>query len=195
MKNKDFYENYIKIFLEENFKVNLISKNDAQYLWEKHIYDSLSIELFFEKYGYPKQLLDIGTGGGFPAVPIAMTYPKIEVTAVDSISKKIRAVNTIKEALNLQNLNLICARIETLDNKYEVITSRAVSSLKNICQYAFPLLEKGGYFVAYKSVKTNEEIKEATPILKKHKVKIVDIISYKLPTQEELTRNLIVIQK
>ena len=99
MKNKDFYEDYIKIFLEENSKVNLISKNDEKYLWEKHIYDSLAIKLFFEKYKLPKNLLDIGTGGGFPSVPVALTYPQIRVTGIDSIAKKIRAVNSIKEKL------------------------------------------------------------------------------------------------
>lgn len=88
MENKEFYNKYIEIFLEENSKVNLISKNDEKFLWEKHIYDSLAVSVFFDKYGTPKTLLDIGTGGGFPSVPIALTYPQIKVTAVDSIAKK-----------------------------------------------------------------------------------------------------------
>lgn len=197
MENKTKYEEYMKIFLEENSKVNLISKNDEKYLWEKHVFDSLAIENFFEKFDTSKikTILDIGTGGGFPSIPIAITYPHLKVTALDSIAKKIRAVQTIKDKLNIENLEPICTRVENLDAKFDMITSRAVSSLKNICEYALPKLKKGGYFVAYKSRKTPQEVEEANSILKKYNSKIVDIIEYSLPLEENHERNLIVILK
>ena len=197
MENKTKCEEYMKIFLEENSKVNLISKNDEKYLWEKHVFDSLAIENFFEKFDTSKikTVLDIGTGGGFPSIPIAITYPHLKVTALDSIAKKIRAVQTIKDKLNIENLEPICTRVENLDEKFDMITSRAVSSLKNICEYALPKLKKGGYFVAYKSRKTPQEIEEANSILKKYNSKIVDIIEYSLPLEENHERNLIVILK
>ncbi len=197
MENKTKYEEYMKIFLEENSKVNLISKNDEKYLWEKHVFDSLAIENFFEKFDTSKikTILDIGTGGGFPSIPIAITYPHLKVTALDSIAKKIRAVQTIKDKLNIENLEPICTRAENLDAKFDMVTSRAVSSLKNICEYALPKLKKGGYFVAYKSRKTPQEIEEANSILKKYNSKIVDIIEYSLPLEENHERNLIVILK
>ena len=195
MENKEFYKEYMDAFLEENSKVNLISKNDEKFLWEKHVFDSLAIEKFFEKYENQKTLLDIGTGGGFPAVPIAITYPKIKVTALDSIAKKIRAIQSMKDKLQIENLIPVCSRVENLDAKFDVVTSRAVSSLKNICEYALPKLYKGGYFVAYKSRKTPEEIEEAKSILKKYNSKIVEIIEYKLPLEEEISRNLIIIKR
>lgn len=197
MENKTKYQEYMKIFLEENSKVNLISKNDEKYLWEKHVFDSLAIKNFFEKFDTSKikTILDIGTGGGFPSIPIAITYPHLKVTALDSIAKKIRAVQTIKDKLNIENLEPICTRVENLDAKFDMITSRAVSSLKNICEYALPKLKKGGYFVAYKSRKTPQEIEEANSILKKYNSKIVDIIEYSLPLEENHERNLIVILK
>ena len=197
MENKTKYQEYMKIFLEENSKVNLISKNDEKYLWEKHVFESLAIENFFEKFDTSKlkTILDIGTGGGFPSIPIAITYPHLKVTALDSIAKKIRAVQTIKDKLNIENLEPICTRVENLDAKFDMITSRAVSSLKNICEYALPKLKKGGYFVAYKSRKTPQEIEEANSILKKYNSKIVDIIEYSLPLEENHERNLIVILK
>lgn len=197
MENKTKYQEYMKIFLEENSKVNLISKNDEKYLWEKHVFDSLAIENFFEKFDTSKikTVLDIGTGGGFPSIPIAITYPHLKVTALDSIAKKIRAVQTIKDKLNIENLEPICTRVENLDAKFDMITSRAVSSLKNICEYALPKLKKGGYFVAYKSRKTPQEVEEANSILKKYNSKIVDIIEYSLPLEENHERNLIVILK
>ena len=143
MENKDFYKDYMECFLEENSKVNLISKNDEKYLWEKHVFDSLAIENFFNKYS-PKctTLLDIGTGGGFPSVPIALTYPKIQVTALDSIAKKIRAIESIKEKLQIKNLTPVCSRVENTDGKFDIVTSRAVSSLDKICVYALPKLKK-----------------------------------------------------
>lgn len=198
MKNKEFYCDYMKRFLEENSKVNLISKNDEKYLWEKHVFDSLAIGLFFEKFNIEpkdKKLLDIGTGGGFPSVPIALTYPELRVFALDSIAKKIRAVQSIKDGLNLENLTPVCSRVENFDEKFDIITSRAVSSLENICSLALPKLKPDGYFIAYKSIKVMTEIKDAKQILKKYKSEITDIIEYDLPLEEKRTRNLVVIRK
>ena len=196
MQDKEFFENYIRAFLAENAKVNLISKNDEKYLWEKHIFDSLAIEKFFEKYDFePKDLLDFGTGGGFPSVPIALAYPNISVTAVDSIRKKINAIVSMKNTLDIKNLTPICERIENIDKKFDIVTSRAVANLGKIVEYAIPHLKKDGYFVAYKSVKAQEEIDEAKHILKKYNAKVIDIIQYDLPLIENHTRNLVVITK
>ena len=195
MENRKIFEKYSQIFIEENHKVNLISKNDEKFLWEKHIYDSLSLGLFFEKYTMPKTLLDIGTGGGFPAVPLAIKYPQIKITAADSIGKKIKAIETFKEKLNLENLIPVCARVENINEKYDCITSRAVASLDKICEYALPKLNKNGYFVAFKSKKINEEIEQAKKILQKYNAKIIDIIEYELPAKEKLERYLIIINR
>ncbi len=187
-------DKYIEVFLNQNSKLNLISKNDEKFLWEKHIFDSLSIEKFFEKYGKGKTLLDIGTGGGFPSVPIALKYPEIEVYALDSIRKKINAIENIKTELNIQNLHPICDRAENIKQKFDIITSRAVATLDKITGYAMPLLNKDGYFVAYKSLRAQEEIADAQNTLKKYKAEIVDIIEYDLPLEENHTRNLIIIK-
>ena len=196
MKNKEFFTDYINAFLNQNSKLNLISKNDEKFLWEKHIFDSLSIEKFFEKYKpSAEKLLDIGTGGGFPSVPTALAYPDIEVFALDSIRKKINAIENIKAVLNIQNLHTICERAENIKDKFDIVTSRAVAPLKIITGYAMPLLNKNGYFVAYKSIRTEEEIKEAKNILKKYNAEVTDIIKYDLPLEENHTRNLIIINK
>lgn len=194
--NNDFSE-YIKIFLEENSKVNLISKHDESFLYEKHIYDSLGIKLFFNRYKMKNpEILDIGCGGGFPCVPVAIEYPNISITGIDSIRKKINAVQSIKDKLGLKNLNLICDRAENIkDKKYDIVVSRAVAELSKIAEYALPLLKKNGYFIAYKSKKTEEEIENAKNILKKHNAKIADILEYTLPLEEIFERRLVVIRK
>lgn len=193
---KDFTD-YKKNFLEENSKLNLISKKEEQYLFEKHIYDSLGIKLFFEKYNFvPKTLLDIGTGGGFPSVPIAIEYPEISVTGIDSIQKKINAVQSIKNSLNIQNLNLIRGRVEELKNSsFDVITSRAVAKIETLIKYAYPLLKKDGYIILYKSKTAEDEITEAINLIRKLHLKIKPIIEYTLPLEETYNRCLVILQK
>lgn len=190
----DFTE-YIKVFFEENAKLNLISKNDEKLLFEKHIYDSLAIKLFFDKFNIKNgNVLDIGCGGGFPCVPLAIEYPEFQITGIDSIRKKINAINEIKAELNLKNLTTICDRVENLNSKkYDIITSRAVAELVKISEYALPLLKKDGYFVAYKSKKVQEEIENAQSILKKYNAKVKEIINYTLPLEEVYERNLVII--
>ena len=120
----------------------------------------------------------------------------MEVTALDSIRKKITAVCEIKESLKLNNLHPVCKRAETLENiKFDYITSRAVAELKILIPYALPLLKNNGYFIAYKSIKAEDEINAAQNILKKYHAKIVEIIKYNLPLKENHTRNLVVISR
>lgn len=189
---KDFTE-FKKIFLEQNSRLNLISKNDEKVLFEKHIYDSLAIKLTGRTTS-GQNILDIGCGGGFPSVPIAIEFPDIYVTGIDSIRKKINAINNIKEALNLTNLSTICDRAENLKNRhFDIVTARAVADLSIVASYALPLLKKDGVFVAYKSKKASDEIDAAKNIIKSHNAKILDIIEYTLPLDEIYHRNLIII--
>lgn len=197
LKNKDL-ERFAEIFIKKNQQINLISKNDEKLIYEKHIFDSLSIEKFFEKYNVNptgKTLLDIGTGGGFPAVPIAICYKDLQVVGIDSIKKKINAIEDFKTELKLDNLTLINDRVENLNNKYDIITSRAVSRLDKVSQYALPLLKSGGYFVCYKSKQVFDEIKEAKEILFKLKSEFIETIEYKLPLEETFERFLVIIKK
>lgn len=196
IKTNSNFEEFKKVFLNENSKHNLISKNDENFLFEKHICDSISLKLFFDKYGITEgKILDIGCGGGFPCVPLAIEFPEFNITGLDSIRKKINSVNSIKNTLKLDNLSLICDRAENLDKntKYDIIVSRAVADLAKISEYALPLLKKDGFFIAYKSKKISEEIKSAKNILKKHEAKVIDIIEYQLPMEEIYERNLVVI--
>lgn len=198
MPDKKFYEKYMTRFLEENSLINLISKNDEKFLWEKHVFDSLGIEKFFKKYTPDlkgKTLIDIGTGGGFPALPIALTYSELEVTALDSIAKKLRSIERISTDLGIKNLKIECTRAEKHKCKYDIATSRAVGKLGLIAKYALPLLKKDGYFVAYKSKSAEMEISEALETIEKSGGKIIEVMRYELPLPEIFERNLIIIKK
>lgn len=194
---KTNFDKYIKTFLEENSKINLMSKNDEKLIFEKHIYDSLSIKFLFDKLDMlPKTILDIGTGGGFPSIPIALEYPKIEVTGIDSIQKKINAISNIAKKLGIKNIEFIRDRVENIkDKKYDMITSRAVAQASLLIEYAYPLLKKDGYLVLYKSKSIDEEIEKAKPLIRKLHMKISDIIEYSLPLEENYNRCLLVLQK
>ena len=198
LKKNNNLKKFSEIFLEKNKVINLISKNDEKFLFEKHIFDSLSIEKFFEKYNINPagmSMLDIGTGGGFPAVPIAICYPELKVTGLDSIAKKIRAIEDFKKELNLENLTLINDRAENLKEKYDLVVSRAVSRLDKVVEYAMPLLKNGGYFVCYKSKQVFDEIREAKELIFKKKAELLEVIEYKLPLEENFERFLVVIKK
>lgn len=188
-------EKFIKLFEEYNAHTNLMSKNDVQKLREKHIPDSLAIEVFFEKYGLPKNIADIGTGGGFPSIPIALSFSDIEVFAIDSIAKKIKFVEMVKKELSLENLHPICTRIEDFEKKgaFEVVTTRALADLRVIAEYSAPFVKKGGYFVAYKSKGADEELSQAERALKILGLEFVEKMEYSL--EEETERCLMVFRK
>ena len=198
---KKLIDDYVDFFNQYNQNVNLISSNDMAVFWEKHLFDSLALNLFFTKYSIKKdiKLLDIGTGGGFPSVPLALTFAEMKVFALDSINKKIAFINQVKEKFELDNLQTICSRVEDLPQKYrnsfDIVTSRAMAELRIILECAIPYVKKGGYFVAYKSIKADEEIKNAQNALKKLNAKIVDTIEYELPIQEKNKRVFIVAKK
>lgn len=194
-EKKVVFDNYARIFLEKNSRLNLISKNDEKFLFEKHIFDSLAFSLFLDKFKLETKynLLDIGTGGGFPSVPLAIMYENMNIYPLDSIRKKINTIKEIKSELNLKNLFPLCERAEKIEQKFDYITSRAVASMEIILKYALPLLKKEGYFIAYKSKKAQEELKDAQKVLKKYKAKVLDVIEYKLPVEQKHHRNLIIV--
>lgn len=200
-KKIELFEKYEDLFRKKNAHTNLISKNDEKLLFEKHIFDSFAIHKFFKskKNEEMKNLLDIGTGGGFPSVPLAILYDDINVFALDSIRKKINLIEEIKTELNLKNLHTICDRAENLQikgsKKYDLVTSRAVAQIEVIIKYAYVNLKNNGYFIAYKSKKAMNELKDAEKTIKRLGMKIVDIIEYTLPLDEIYERNLIVFHK
>ncbi len=197
-KDSKTLEKYIHIFNKYNEKINLVSKNDVNNLFEKHIYDSLAINLFIKDKNI-KSLLDIGTGGGFPAVPVAVCFPDIKVEAVDSIKKKIKCIDGITKELNLQNILAYSSRIEDLPDKmknsFDIVTSRAMAELRIILEYAIPFIKTGGYFIAYKSIKAQDELNKAQNALKLLNTELIDKIEYNLPIEENPKRVLLVFKK
>lgn len=125
-----------------NSKINVISRKDIDSLYEKHVLHSLSIAAVFEwKPGM--EVIDIGTGGGFPGIPLAIFFPETQFHLVDSIGKKIKVVNEITKALGLRNVTTQHTRAEEIKNRrFDTAVSRAVAPLKDLLTWSIPLLKK-----------------------------------------------------
>ena len=192
------YKNLFKIY---NSHTNLISKNDENVFFEKHIYDSLCLSIFFQKYEIPGniKLLDVGTGGGFPAVPLSIVYPEMQIYPVDSVAKKVGFIELVQKELRLENLHPICKRVEDLNrdfkNSFDVVTSRAVAALNILLEYTIPFVKAGGYFAAYKSKNAQQELKEAQNAMGILKCEFSESISYNLPLENDYTRELLIFKK
>lgn len=127
------------VYEEWNQKINLISRKDFEFFYERHVLHSLAIAALVSFPG-GSRVLDVGTGGGFPGIPLAIFFPEVKFHLVDSIAKKINAVEDIATQLKLNNVTVQCSRIENLAGKYDYIVSRAVAPLQLILQWAFHLL-------------------------------------------------------
>lgn len=182
-------------FIKYNSHTNLMSKNEVPNLFEKHLYDSLSIILWdnFAKFVSGGKLMDIGTGGGFPSVILAIAFPKLTVFANDSRVKKTKFLEIIKERLKLHNLNILYGRAEEiLPVSADIVTFRAVGKIKDILPLAKNHTVQGGKTIFYKAkdveTETNETLREFTNL------KAPEIIQYSLPIDVETTRNLVIFE-
>ena len=117
-----------------NARINLISRKDITHLYPRHILHSLAIAKIIS-FQNDAHILDLGTGGGFPGIPLAILFPTTHFYLVDSIQKKIKVVRHISETLNLTNVTPLCQRVETLDHTYDFILSRAVANLASLHQW------------------------------------------------------------
>ena len=123
------------LYREWNSKINLISRNDISHLYERHVLHSLAIGKFI-RFLSGTQVLDVGTGGGFPGIPLAILFPDVQFHLIDSTGKKIKVVNEISTALKLKNVTTEQIRLENFKTKYDFIVSRAVTKLPAFAGWA-----------------------------------------------------------
>ena len=130
------------LYEEWNSRINVVSRKDMEHLYTRHILHSLAIAKVCQ-FKAGAKVIDIGCGGGFPSVPLAIMFPEVEFVGVDSIGKKIRVVEGVKAGAEIDNLRAINARAEQVGEKFDYVVSRAVTEMARFVPWAWPLLRRG----------------------------------------------------
>lgn len=195
-------EVYAGNLLEWNKVMNLTAITEIPDIYTKHFLDSLSIVGVIpqDQLGTGLTLMDVGTGAGFPGLPIAIAFPNIHVTLMDSLNKRCRFLQDTVQKLELSNVEVIHARAEELSrNKkyremYDICVSRAVANLSTLSEYCLPFVKKGGYFLSYKSEKIYEEMETGQKAASILGGTVDQMMSFQLP-DTDYRRTLVLIRK
>ena len=190
------FDRYYHLMIEKNKVMNLTGITDYDEVLEKHFIDSLSIVKSGTLSG---KLIDIGTGAGFPGIPLKITFPELEVVLLDSLNKRIKFLDEVISELDLKNITTIHGRAEDIAQMsfhrevYDYAVSRAVANLATLTEYCLPFVKVGGNFISYKSGEYQDELTKS-----KHAVQVLggsikDVIEFELPNKND--RTLIVIEK
>jgi 16S rRNA (guanine527-N7)-methyltransferase len=159
------FARYAALLIEWNAHINLTAISAPDQIYRRHFLDSLSLALFWGDA--PQRLIDIGSGAGFPGVPLKILRPELELTLVDSVGKKTAFLRHLVQTLGLQHVHVYTARIEDLGRdpaereRYDVVTARAVAELRVLVEYALPLARVGGRMLAPKGAGAAAEIADA----------------------------------
>ncbi len=157
----------LRVFLAENANINLTALREEEACWIGNILDSLSLLEILPRLGKVERALDVGTGGGFPLLPLAMAMPQTQWVGLDSTGKKIEAVKRIAAETGVSNALLLTGRSETSAHEkehrdaYDVVTARAVASLPTLLELTGPFVRVGGHLVLWKSLHIEDELKAA----------------------------------
>ena len=189
-------EKYYQILVAENAKTNLTAITKKEDVFLKHFYDSLTIVKAID-LNSKNNLLDVGSGAGFPGIVLKIFYPHLALDIIDSNNKKIKFLNTLIKEIKLDNVKLIHDRVEAyaLNNKdkYDLVTARAVANLNTLIELCLPLTKKDCYFIALKG-NVDEEIQAITNELNILNGKLDKVIQFNLPIEKSL-RNIVKIKK
>lgn len=194
------FDQYLALLQEWNEKVNLTAITEEEEVYLKHFYDSATLAQHINFEDKVIKLCDVGSGAGFPSIPLKIMFPNIEVTIVDSLKKRINFLEILVDELGLDNVHLFHARAEDFGqdkahrNKYDVVTARAVANLSVLAEFCLPITKIGGTFAAMKGSKALEELNDSKKAIKTLGGKTQDVASFELP-YDAGERNVILIEK
>ena len=191
------FEKYMNLLLEWNEKINLTAITQPDEVKLKHFVDSLTVLKYIND---DDKVIDIGTGAGFPGIPLKIMKGNTKITLLDSLNKRINFLNIVIETLNLRNIQAIHGRAEEIARnklyreKYDVAVSRAVANLSTLTEYMLPFVKVGGKCICMKGANVNEEIEKAKNAIKELGGEIERVDNFYLSDNDN-ERNIIVIKK
>jgi len=191
---KQKFEKFLELFKEKNSQINLSAIRDDNWIIEKHFIDSIMLNVFVE---LEWKVADMWTGWGFPLLPLAITNPNVSFTWIDSVWKKLKAVDEFAEKLELKNVTTLNGRAEKIGHdlnyreSFDFVTSRATAFFPTLIEYVIPLLKVWWIFCAYK-LDDKEELKSAKKALSRLSAKILKVKNYRVADQD---RTIVLIEK
>lgn len=192
--NIEYFYKYMKILLEWNKKINLTAIKDEKEFIVKHFIDSLTISKYVNE---TDKIIDIGTGAGFPGIPLKLFYEELDVTLIDSVNKKINVLKDIIKKLELKKIEAIHSRAEDFakNNResFDIAVSRAVANMSTLVEYLIPFVKLNGIIICMKGPNFEEELNDSKKAIDILGGKIEIVESFYL--DEEFERNIVIIRK
>lgn len=191
------FNNYMELLLDWNEKINLTAITEKEDIILKHFKDSLTIEEFIPENA---KVIDVGTGAGFPGIPLKIVRKDISLTLLDSLNKRIKFLDEVVNNLELENVETIHSRAEDAGmnkkyrEQYDIATSRAVANLSTLLEYLMPFVKVGGSVICMKGPKIEEELNNAKHAISELGGEIQEIKNFKLEGTDN-ERNIIIIKK
>ena len=193
-----FFE-YYRLRVQWTEFMNLTAITEMEEVMEKHFVDSLALSKAAE-VGNIETLIDVGTGAGFPGIPLKIAYPHLRVVLLDSLNKRVKFLSTVIETLGLTNIQAVhgraedAARQKDYREQFDAAVSRAVANMASLSEYCLPFIKVGGVFVPYKSGNIEEELKDAGKAVKTLGGTIRRVEKFQLP-DTDIERSLVLIEK